>query len=451
MLAVERLSGADRAWLMMERPTNRMTIVGLVIYSSPLGIADLRALVEKRFLAHERFRCYPEADALGARWVPDVGFDIADHVLTTKLPAGADKHDLERLVGRLASTPLRPGRPLWTFHLVEHWQGGSALIIRIHHCYADGIALTRVLLSLADGVGAATPSGHHEDTATHLLPFGVGALLERGIHYALHPLEATTLAWDTAAVAGELTRLGTMADDPATRLKGPLSGTRRAAWLDPIPLEEVRAIGHVLGCTINDVLVSTLAGALGRYLEAHRDDVAGLTIRAAVPVDLRAADGSDPPMGNRFGLVFVELPVGTRHPLERLYAVHGAMQRLKGSHQALATLSLMSFIGNLPSPVEEPATALFTAKASLVASNLPGPREALTFAGVPASQLLFWVPQAGSIGIGVSMLSYNGRVQFGVIADKQLIPKPAALTAQMAAEFDRLVYLVLLGGAALGG
>ncbi len=450
MMEMERLSGADRAWLMMDRPTNRMTIVSLVIYSRPLSIDALRTLVEERFLAHGRFRCYPEADALGARWVPDVGFDIANHVLTAKLPAGAGKHELERLVGRLASTAFRPGRPLWTFHLIEHWQGGSAAIIRVHHCYADGIALTRVLLSLADGASAPALPPYHEAEVS-LLPFGVGAVLEKGLHYALHPLEATTLAWDTLSLAGELTHLGTMADDPPTHLKGPLSGTRRAAWLEPIPLEDVRAIGHVLGCTINDVLVSTLAGALGRYLAAHHDAVEGLTIRAAVPVDLRAADGSDPPLGNRFGLVFVELPVGIRHPLERLYAVHGAMQRLKGSHQALAVLGLMAFIGNLPSPVEEPATALFTAKASLVASNVPGPRVPLLFKGVPASQVLFWVPQAGSIGIGVSMLSYNGRVQFGVIADKQLIPRPAALTAQMASEFDRLVYLVLLGGAALPG
>ena len=450
MLAVERLSGADRAWLMMDRPTNRMTIVGLIIYSSPLAIAALRALVEEHFLAHERFRCYPEADALGARWVHDVGFDIANHVLPTKLPARAGKHDLERLVGRLATVPFRSGRPLWAFHLIEHWQGGSALITRIHHCYADGIALMRIMLSMADGHGAAARPAQHEAQAPYL-PFGAGSVLERGIHYALHPLEATTLAWDSLAVAGELTQLGTMADDPPTRLKGPLSGVRRAAWLDPISLEEVRTIGHVLGCTVNDVLVSTLAGALGRYLEAHRDTVAGLTIRAAVPVDLRAADGSDPLMGNRFGLVFVELPVGIRHPLERLYAVHGAMQRLKGSHQAFATLGLMSFVGNLPSPVEEPATALFTAKASLVASNVPGPRERLTFAGAPASQMLFWVPQSGSIGVGVSMLSYNGRVQFGVIADRQLIPKPAALTALVASEFDRLVTLVLLGGAVLTG
>jgi len=226
MLAAERLSGADRAWLMMDRPTNRMTIVSLIICSSPLAIADLRALVGERFLAHERFRCYPEADALGARWVPDVGFDIADHVLTTKLPAGADKHDLERLVGRLVSTPFTAGRPLWTFHLIEHWHGGSALIIRIHHCYADGIALMRVLLSLADGASAAMPPAHHEAQAVHL-PFGLGSVLEKGVHYALHPLEATTLAWDTLALAGELTHLGTMADDPPTRLKGPLSGIRR--------------------------------------------------------------------------------------------------------------------------------------------------------------------------------------------------------------------------------
>jgi hypothetical protein len=156
-------------------------------------------------------------------------------------------------------------------------------------------------------------------------------------------------------------------------------------------------------------------------------------------------------MGNRFGMVFVELPLGIRHPLERLYTVRRTMQQLKGSEQALATLALLALVGTLPAPVEEPALALFSAKASLVASNVPGPSEPLRFVGVPVSQMLFWVPQGGSIGIGVSMLSYNGRVQFGVIADRQLIPDPAELVARVDAEFERLVFLVLLGGAALRG
>jgi WS/DGAT/MGAT family acyltransferase len=342
--------------------------------------------------------------------------------------------------------------------------------VRIHHCYADGIALVQVLLSLADRARlgrrrqarrpdpGSVPAGRHGMIPGALLGAlrgGIGlldqgtGLLEQGIHYALHPGEATTLARDALGIAAELTHIGTMADDPPTCLKRPLSGIRRVAWAEPLLLEEVRTIAHVLGCTINHVLVSTLAGALRSYLEAQGQEVSGLTLRATVPVDLRSGDGADPVLGNRFGLVFVDLPVGIRHPLERLYAVHASMQSLKGSVQAFATLSLLSFVGNLPSPVEAPATALFSAKASLVASNLPGPREPLSLAGIPVSRMLFWVPQAGSIGTGVSMLSYNGQVQFGVIADRELIPEPAQLVERVASEFDRLVLLVLLGGAAL--
>ncbi len=471
MQAVERLSGVDRAWLLMDRPSNPMIVVGLIILAGKLAREQLRAIIAQRFLVFERFRCYPAADALGASWVPAPRFDLDEHVLTVSLPSAGGQPELETLVGELASTPFPPDRPLWTFHLVQNYQGGSAIVVRIHHCYADGIALMQVLLSLADRAGtrrrrsarrndphaAAAPHGLIPGVVLGALRSGIGlidqgtGLLEQGIHYALHPGAATTLARDALGVAGELAHIGTMADDPSTSLKKPLSGIRRVAWAEPLSLEEVRTIAHVLGCTINDVLVSTLAGALGSYLEAQGESVSGVTLRATVPVDLRSGDGADPVLGNRFGLVFVELPVGIRHPLERLYAVRAAMKSLKGSSQAFATLSLLAFVGNLPAPVEEPATALFSAKASLVASNLPGPREPLSLAGNPVSNVLFWVPQAGSIGTGVSMLSYNGQVQFGVSADQQLIPEPARLVERVAAEFDRLVFLVLLGGAALAG
>jgi hypothetical protein len=175
-----------------------------------------------------------------------------------------------------------------------------------------------------------------------------------------------------------------------------------------------------------------------------------LRIRAVVPVNLRAED-EPPSLGNRFGLVFAELPIGLPHPLERLYAVHAAMQQLKGSSQAAATLGLLSVVGTLPSSVAEPTTAIFSSKASLVVSNLPGPREVLHLAGAEITQVLFWVPEAGSIGTGVGILSYRGAVQFGVISDREMIARPDELMALIAPEFERLVYLVLLGGVALPG
>jgi diacylglycerol O-acyltransferase / wax synthase len=462
MSIAERLSGIDRAWLRMDRPENPMTIVGLIVLERELGRAALRDLLAQRLLAFERFRCVPVADTLGATWTESTSFDLDDHLLAAALPAPGGQRELEALAGELAGTPFPAGRPLWTFHLIERYGAGSAIIVRIHHCYGDGIALMYVLLSLAEP-GRDTPSATAaplpvpaQEAAVPVLPGwdDLAAVIEGGVHYALHPAEASSAAREVLAVGAELAGIATMADDPATRLKLPLSGSRRVAWTQALSLAEVRAIARVLGCTVNDVLVSTLAGALGRYLAAEGHSVAGLTIRAAVPVNLRP--GAEPPpragsaaLGNRFGLVFVELPIGVLHPLERLYAVHATMLSLKASVQARATLGLLSLVGALPAAVEDFALTLFSAKASLVASNLRGPEEALSLAGRLVTEVLFWVPQAGGIGTGVSMLTYRGRVQFGVTSDRALIPEPVRLVEQLAVEFERLVFLVLLGAGSL--
>jgi WS/DGAT/MGAT family acyltransferase len=446
MQGTERMSGVDRAWLLMERPTNPMMVVALLVFAKPLRYARLRDLISRRFLAFERFRCRPETDALGARWVLQDNFDLSDHVLRAALPGGAGQRELEALVGELASTQLNVQRPRWTFHLVERYQGGSALIIRIHHCYADGIALVRVMLSLgeADARPRRTARGRAAAPVRNAVSQAIDTatdVLQKGMHFALHPDEA-------ASLAGELARIAVLPDDPHTALKEALSGVRHVAWAEPYPLEEVHTIARVLGCTINDVLVAALAGALGRYLESKHQAMDGLTIRAAVPVNLRAGTDGPLTLGNYFGLVFLGLPVGTRHPLERLYAVHAMMQKLKGSPQALVTLGLLAVVGNLPAVIEEPVMALFSAKASLVASNVPGPREPLRFAGVPASQAMFWVPQAGSIGVGISMLTYNGGVQFGIMADRALIAEPRVVADAMREEVERLVTLAQQGAAA---
>lgn len=446
-----------------------MVIVGLIILGRKLGRASLRSLIAQRLLVFDRFRCLPVADTLGASWTESTSFNLDDHLISAALPAPRGQRELEALAGELASTPLPAGRPLWTFHLIERYGAGSAIVVRIHHCYGDGIALLYTLLSLADPprrprssappalpAPPAPPALPTQPIASVGLPAwnDVAGLLESGVHYALHPLEASAVAREALTVGTELGRIVAMADDPATRLKRPLSGTRRVAWTQALSLEEVRAIARVLGCTVNDVLVSTLAGAIGRYLAAEGDSVTGLTLRAAVPVNLRPSAeprqlAGTKSLGNYFGLVFVDLPIGVLHPLERLYSVHATMMALKGSAQARATLGLLSLIGGLPPPVEAFALSIFSAKASLVASNLRGPDDTLSFAGRPVTEVLFWVPQSGTIGTGVSMLTYRGRVQFGVTSDRALIPDPVRLVEQLAVEFERLVFLVLLGAGSL--
>lgn len=475
MMTGERLSGVDRAWLRMDRPVNPMTVVGLIVLARRLRRAALAELITRRLLAFERFRCVPVTDSLGASWIEASDFTLDDHVLVAALPAPGGQRELQTLAGELAGIPFAAGRPLWTFHLIERYGAGSALIVRIHHCYGDGVALLRVLLSLADQPQGAPALPAPQPASLSGSPFASGsasglasgpgngllglissaaALLDEGMHYALSPTEASAAAREALNIGAELAHLAAMRDEPITLLKRPLSGSRRVAWTQALSVAEVHAIARVLGCTMNDVLVSTLAGALGRYLESAGEPVSGLTLRAAVPVNLRAsADPQQPqgtqPLGNRFGLVFVELPLGIRHPLERLYAVRATMLSLKASAQARATLTLLSLVGSLPEAVEELALTIFSAKASLVASNLRGPDEELSLAGKPVSEVLFWVPQSGSIGTGVSMLSYRGRVQFGVSSDRALIPDPERLVEQLAVEFERLVFLVLLGAGSL--
>lgn len=151
----ERISSVDNAWLRMDRPTNLMMIVGVMIFGGRIDFQRLRQTLDQRLLAYRRFRQKAVPDATGAYWEDDDLFDIDFHVQRTALPAPGGKEALQRYVAELKSTPLDPSKPLWQFQLVEDYDGGSALIIRIHHSIADGIALIGVMLNMTD----ETPEG----------------------------------------------------------------------------------------------------------------------------------------------------------------------------------------------------------------------------------------------------------------------------------------------------
>ncbi|MCZ8132658.1 MAG: wax ester/triacylglycerol synthase family O-acyltransferase [Steroidobacteraceae bacterium] len=466
------MSSIDTAWLRMERRTNPMVIVSVIVLGERCTLADLRGLVAERFLQHARFRAVPVDEGIGGTWVDDPYFELEAHVGEVR-PAGPSQADLEALVGELASSALDPRRPLWRFDLVPEYGHGSAVVLRIHHCYADGIALVKMFLGLTTRTpedtarpGAPTLEDvHAEDDA--LLPWLrslVGPataflgqalrdgefLVETGLHGLLHPLEALGSAQKAAGVAGgvagEFAALLRLPDDPRSPLRGTLGTRKQVAWAPPVALAEVRTVARALGCTINDVVMSIVAGTLGRYLRSLGHDTTDLTVRAAVPVNLRPPD--EPPcLGNRFGLAFLDLPIGMQHPLERLYAVRRYMRELKGSQQPAAAFVVLSALGYLPAPVQGLAVDTLSRKASAVVSNVPGPRERLYLCGRPIDEMYFWVPQSGSIGLGISVLTYVDEVLFGVVADRTLLPEPHRIVDGFAAEFERLLLLTLLGAA----
>ena len=463
----ERISGVDTAWLRMEHPTNLMMIVGVMMFERKLDLKKVKRILEARFLAFRRFRQKAVQDSAGAWWQDDDDFDINSHVHRIALPGNADKAELEALASDLASTPLDFTKPLWQFHLVDNYRGGSALVVRIHHCYADGIALIQVMLSMthesAAGSLAMAPAerqvAQRNDTDfwEQVLKPVAGALegaaqigkglIEQGRTLAANPQLATEAMQEVTRkgvdFAGEVARLALMGRDSPTRFKGELGVRKRAAWADPLPLEEVKVMGKALGCSINDVLLSMAAGALRDYLEEQGDPVEGVEIRAVVPVNLRPV-GQGHNLGNHFGLVFLGLPVGVDDPLERLHEVRRRMKDLKGSYQPMLALALLNAVGYGPRIVQDQVLNILSQNASAVMTNVPGPQAPLYFAGERIVEQNFWVPQSGGIGMGVSILSYDGKIQFGVITDEGLVPDPDAIVARFAEEFDKLMWLTLM-------
>lgn len=469
------MSRVDTAWLRMDSDANLMMIIGVWVLKPGIRRDDLCQRITERLLKYPRFCQRVAHDAAGASWVPDAQFDIDRHVVCETLarkPRGREQEALQDRLAELAMTPLDRAHPLWQFHLVEDYQGGSAMMVRIHHCIADGIALISVTQSLVDGGSPPPqrPAKHpHRDgldgaqdwiTDTLIKPFtglavkaigtageGVAGAFDllaepqKGVERGL--AGGAELARIAYQLARDAAALALMPDDSPTRLKGTPGNHKRVAWCAPIPLEEVRAVGRALNCSINDVLLSCVAGAIGSYLRAQGDSVRGKEIRAMVPINQRPLEEAYK-LGNRFGLAPVVLPIGLENPVERVYEVRRRMSQLKGSLQPLLAFGLLAVAGLLIKPAQDAMLSLFSRKTTAVMTNVPGPREKLKFLGATLEQSLFWVPQSGSVGLGVSILSYGGGVQFGVITDSGLCSDPQNIINGFEPEFAKLALLTLM-------
>ncbi|HET7228578.1 MAG TPA: WS/DGAT domain-containing protein [Longimicrobium sp.] len=419
-----RLGAADAAWWRMDEASNPMVITAVLTFGAPVSHQTLERRVRERLLPLLPFRSRLREPALGIgrpRWAPDPEFSLNRHLIRATLPAPAGEAELQALVSRLMGERLDPRHPLWRFHLIAGYQGGAALVARIHHCIADGMALIQLLLTLDDVPG-------NEGAGALACGNGTAAAVAR------RPAGARAAAWAASAFG----RLVLEWPDPRTALSGPLGMEKVAAWCEPFPLSELRGVARATGSKVNDVLAAAVSGALARYLAAGGRGVPGRGLRAVVPVNLRPADDASL-LGNRFGLVFLSLPVGVADPARRLAGIRAEMRRLKGSAEAGVTYALLRLFGPAGRALVRFAVWFLGMKASLVFTDVPGPREAVTVCGAPLTRLMAWVPQSGRLSVGVSAVSYAGQVQVGIAADRGLVPNPAELVAAFRAAMDELV------------
>ncbi len=314
-------------------------------------------------------------------------------------------------------TPLPRERPLWQLHYVEGFGSGAAIVTRIHHALGDGVSLVRLLLGMTGQVAEA--------------PAAVGV-------EPPHPSSAADLAKQAAAQASTLGRLLLLPADPKTPLKGALGRRKRAAFSGPLSLQQIQIAARRLGGKTNDLLMSAIAGALRAQLASRGAPVDDLEIRALVPVYVHPKAAPEG-FGNHFGLVFVPLAVGISDSLDRFREMKRRMDALKAAPDAVVALGVLGALGVASSQIEHVAIELFTGKASVMVTNVPGPKGQIRIAGKPLSSLVVWAPVSGQIGLGMSLMTYAGQARLGVSSDAGLIPEPEALVEAFEREVERLL------------
>jgi hypothetical protein len=422
-VALEPMAGADGFWL-QDSATNLM-VINSVLTMDRIGLDEIRGLWQDRVVAAGRGSRFPRftrrVEQIGRRfhWVDDDRYDISRHIV----PAPAHvrtAEDLREYVSGLAETPLPADRPLWQIqHVHDFEDGGSAFISRIHHCMGDGLALVPVLFSVMDELASddALPGNRVAKKKAH--PLALAAKLP-----IMGPLVlAQKMLWrpDRSAVHGS-----------------DLSGSKRVAWSRKIPVDLVKEVKGHFGATVNDVLMACVAGAFRRYLKEEAGEVPA-RIRVSMPVSVRAR-GEKPVMNNRFAAVLLELPSGLTGVRARVAETRRRMASLKRSVEPLVTYGLQSLLVRaLPRGVSNRLVDFLANKCTCVVTNVPGPPETLYIGGRKVRSMVFWVPQRAKIGIGISIFSFSGSVQVGVITDTNLIPDPTRFVDAFEAEFDHML------------
>ncbi len=462
----EALSSVDAAWLGMEDPTNLMMVSGILTFDEVLDYDEFLQVVVHRWLRFDRFRqrvVYPKRPLAGPQWELDPNFNLNAHVHRVALPAPGDYRALQTMISDLMSTPLDYSKPLWQCHFIEGYEQGTVVMSRLHHAIADGIALMYVLLSMADvsreaslnhptvqtaqtrrerssRFGLLGSLGRQVSTAVQTARDVTGLLVNEGretVHNPAHAVDRAIQGTEAALAAG---RLVFRTPDPKTLFKGELGVAKRAAWSKPLSLAEVKAIKNVTGGTVNDVLVSALTGAVRAYMQQRGAPVDGVSFRAAMPVNIRPPEKMEE-LGNQFGIIYLTLPVDIGDPLDRLNEVRQRMEELKNTPEAVVAFGILKGIGMSPAEAQTRMVDMFGSKATVVMTNVPGPQMPLYIAGKELAGVMAWVPQSGRVALGLSIISYNGKVFVGVNSDVGLVPDPDVIVEAFYAEFDELLEL----------
>jgi WS/DGAT/MGAT family acyltransferase len=454
----DRLTGLDASFLHLERDSAHMHVGSCLIFDGRApDIDELAEHVRSRLHLVPRYRQRLAFVPFGQGrpvWVDDPHFNVAYHVRHTALPSPGSDAELRRLAGRLFSQELDRAKPLWEIWLVEGLSGGRfALIAKTHHCLVDGISgvdITTVMFDTTED--PSPPAGEGQTWIPQPPPSDAQLLADALMERATVPAEVVrgmrALARGPRQVLSrirdDLQAVGALAwagvdGAPETPLNVPIGPHRRFTWVEA-DLDRVKQIKTALGGTVNDVVLTAVTLALGRFLREQRAmDLDGVELRALVPVSVRA-EAERGALGNRVAAMTAPLPVAIADPASCFETVHREMGDLKESGQAVGAEILTQLAGFAPPTVMAQAARLQARQRffNLVVTNVPGPQFPLYVLGRRLRAMYPQVPLAKNQALGIAIMSYDGRLDFGLLGDFDALPDIELLAVELAGALDEL-------------
>jgi diacylglycerol O-acyltransferase / wax synthase len=439
-MAGDRLTGLDASFLHLEDGSAHMHVAGVMLFEGPPPPYDeLLDAFERRLPLVPRYRQRLAFVPLGQgrpRWVDDPHLNLRYHVRSTALPSPGTEQQLQDLAGRVFSQQLDRDKPLWEVWLVEGLEGDRfAMLSKTHHALVDGISGVDIISVLFDSSPEpVAPTAPGDRWLPRPIPSRAQLLGEALLERATIPTEIARsvravfrgprriaeAARDAAVGVGAMAWAG-LNPAPSTPYNQPIGPHRRFVWMRA-SLRDIKAIKDSLGGTVNDVVLATVAGALGRHLRRRGRDTDGLELKAMVPVSVRQ-DIERGALGNRVAAIMAPLPVWCQEPVARLDIVREELKGLKSGGQAVGAQVLTDLSGFAPSTIMDQASRLMARQRffNLVVTNVPGPQFPLYLLGRRMLDPFPMVPLAKNQAMGVALLSYDGAINFGIVGDYDLM------------------------------
>ena len=455
----DRLSVLDNSFLDLERDTSHMHVGGLMAFAGPPpDVEELRSHVERRLHLVPRYRqkvARPRLQLGRPMWVDDPCFNLEYHVRHTALPRPGGADELRALAGRIFSQRLDRTKPLWEMWLVEGLEGGRfALINKAHHALIDGMSgvdLVSLLFDLTefprdvpppDEPWHPRPAPSDVEVAAEGVkelaraPFAVAG---KALGAVRHPRRAVGDLVEGAQAIVDILRRPLFTPAPPSPLNRSIGPHRRTWWVSA-ELEDFKAIKRELGGTVNDVVLTVVTAALRRWLADHGTRTEGLELRALVPVSIRREDQRNT-MGNQVAAMRGPLPVYVADPVERLRVVREAMQGLKESKQALGAEVIAGLQEFAPPNLLAQASRLnfSTRLFNLIVTNVPGPQVPVYLLGRELEELVPFAFLPADHALAVAIMSYHGRLDFGLLADYDAVPDVHVLARYLREAIDELL------------